>query len=185
MNVFERAKERVTVREAARFYGLQPGRGGMVRCPFHPDGHPSMKLNDRYFFCFGCGATGDVVELVSKRLDFYSVSAAERLCRDFGLDASNRERERQCFLALRDYLLLLRSWKEKDAPETLNGPFSDRFCEACQMEVFVEDLLDALLLEPEEIRRKSVETLSSIVPELKDYVKRKKDEDDETERIGA
>ena len=198
MNVFELVKDRITVPEAAAYYGLEPSRNGMARCPFHPDRHPSMKLNDRHFFCFGCGASGDVVDLVSRLLDLNPMSAAQRLYYDFGLDSQPaqkaevtcreptfREQERRCFLALRDYLLLLRSWKEKDAPETVDGPFTDRFCEACQMEVIVEDLLEALLFEPAEVQRRKVEELRSIVPELEDYVRRKKEEDYEAEGIGA
>ena len=197
MNLFELVKDRITVPEAAAYYGLEPSRNGMARCPFHEDHHPSMKLNDRCFFCFGCGASGDVVDLVSRLLDLNPMSAAQRLYYDFGLDSDAprkepaprestfREQERRCFLALRDYLLLLRSWKEKDAPETVDGPFTDRFCEACQMEAIVEDLLEALLFEPAEVQRRKVEELRSIVPELEDYVRRKKEEDHEAEGIGA
>ena len=34
----------------------------MACCPFHSDKSPSMKLDERYY-CFGCGATGDAVDL--------------------------------------------------------------------------------------------------------------------------
>ena len=33
----------------------------MMRCPFY-DRNPSMKLNDDYYYCFGCGADGDEIE---------------------------------------------------------------------------------------------------------------------------
>ena len=42
-------------REAAELYGIAVGRGGMACCPFHNDHTPSMKLNEDYFYCFGCG----------------------------------------------------------------------------------------------------------------------------------
>ena len=66
MNLFETVKAAVTVRLAAEHYGLKVERGGMVRCPFHDDRHPSMKLNESYFYCFGCGATGDVIDFVAR-----------------------------------------------------------------------------------------------------------------------
>lgn len=65
MNVFEIVKENVTARQAAEAYGLKVGRTGMACCPFHSDKSPSMKLDERYY-CFGCGATGDAVDLTAK-----------------------------------------------------------------------------------------------------------------------
>ena len=56
MNQFESVKAAVTLRQAAENYGLTVSRNGMTCCPFHEDRHPSMKLNEDYFFCFGCHA---------------------------------------------------------------------------------------------------------------------------------
>jgi len=55
MNPYELIKDNVTVPQAAERYGLATGRNGMVCCLFHEDHHPSMKLNERYFYCFACG----------------------------------------------------------------------------------------------------------------------------------
>jgi len=63
MNIFETVKAAVTVRQAAEHYGLKINRSGMICCPFHDDRHPSLKLNEDYFYCFGCGAKGDVIDL--------------------------------------------------------------------------------------------------------------------------
>ncbi len=41
-NVFEEIKERVSMQEAARFYGLQTDRSGMACCPFHNEKTPSL-----------------------------------------------------------------------------------------------------------------------------------------------
>ena len=61
MNVFEAVKQSVTTRQAASFYGIRVGRNGMVCCPFHNDRTPSMSVDSR-FYCFGCGASGDVID---------------------------------------------------------------------------------------------------------------------------
>ena len=61
MNVFEAVKQSVTTRQAAERYGIKVNRNGMCVCPFHNDRNPSMKV-DRRFYCFGCGATGDIQE---------------------------------------------------------------------------------------------------------------------------
>jgi DNA primase len=38
------------------------------RCPFHRDGRPSLAVypRDRSYFCFGCGAGGDVIDFVAR-----------------------------------------------------------------------------------------------------------------------
>lgn len=69
MNIFETVKAAVTVRQAAEHYGLKINRSGMICCPFHDDRHPSLKLNEDYFYCFGCGAKGDVIDFVARLLD--------------------------------------------------------------------------------------------------------------------
>ena len=79
MNLFETVKSAVTVKQAAEHYGCKVNRGDMICCPFHDDRHPSMKLNERYFYCFGCGATGDVIDLVAKLLGLSSYEAAKKL----------------------------------------------------------------------------------------------------------
>ena len=56
MDLFTQIKMAVSVKEAAEYYGLEVNRGNMVCCPFHADRTPSMKLNEDYFYCFGCGA---------------------------------------------------------------------------------------------------------------------------------
>ena len=58
MGLFDEVKQNVTVRQAAERYGLKPNRSGLIRCIFHNDKSPSMKV-DRRYYCFGCGCTGD------------------------------------------------------------------------------------------------------------------------------
>ena len=55
MDLFTQVKMAVSVKEAAEYYGLEVKCGSMVCCPFHNDRTPSMKLNEDYFYCFGCG----------------------------------------------------------------------------------------------------------------------------------
>ena len=89
MNVFEVVKENVTARQAAEAYGLKVGRTGMACCPFHSDKSPSMKLDERYY-CFGCGATGDAVDLTAKLFGIGLREAAVKLAEDFGLNYDSR-----------------------------------------------------------------------------------------------
>ncbi len=66
MTIYETIKAAISVKQAAEHYGLKVNRNGMACCPFHNDRHPSLKLNEDYFFCFGCGAKGDVIDLVAR-----------------------------------------------------------------------------------------------------------------------
>ena len=66
MTIYGTIKAAISVKQAAEHYGLKVNRNGMACCPFHNDRHPSLKLNEDYFFCFGCGAKGDVIDLRGK-----------------------------------------------------------------------------------------------------------------------
>ena len=86
MSLYQKIKSAITVRQVGEMYGMEPDRHGMVCCPFHSDSDPSMKLNDTYYYCFGCGANGDAIDLAAKLFDLNPRQAAEKLASDFGLD---------------------------------------------------------------------------------------------------
>ena len=161
MTIYETIKAAISVKQAAEHYGLKVNRNGMACCPFHNDRHPSLKLNEDYFFCFGCGAKGDVIDLVARLFNMSSYEAAQKLASDFGLDPKPptvaamvkpkrpyirqfREDEMLCFRVLTDYLHLLEDWKVRYAPKTPDEPYDDRFVEACQMHCHIEYMADVL-----------------------------------------
>lgn len=162
MNIFETVKQSVTTRQAAERYGIRVERNGMCRCPFHDDSTPSMKL-DRRYYCFGCGATGDVIDFVSWLRGIGSKEAAILLAQDFtiphegstdkpskprqqNIDEQNYQHmERYCFRVLLDYYRLLCCWKEGYAPQTPEDGYHPRFVEALQKLSLVEYLLDEML----------------------------------------
>lgn len=113
MNLFEAVKAAVTPHMAAERYGLPVRQGNMICCPFHADRTPSMKLNEDYFYCFGCGASGDVIDLAARLFGLSGYDAAKKLAADFGITgqkpsilaklqrgASQAETERRCFRVL-------------------------------------------------------------------------------------
>lgn len=97
MNIFEEVKARVSARHVAENYGLKVGRNGMACCPFHNDRHPSMKIDDSHYHCFGCGAHGDAIGFVVAMFGLGQYEAACRINEDFNLvicvDASMSEAE--------------------------------------------------------------------------------------------
>ncbi|MDO4484461.1 MAG: CHC2 zinc finger domain-containing protein [Clostridia bacterium] len=88
MNIFAAVKAAVSVKQAAAFYGLEIKRGDMSRCVFHPDKTPSMKLNDDYYYCFGCHEHGDVIDLVARLFHLSPMDAALKLADDFHISPS-------------------------------------------------------------------------------------------------
>jgi hypothetical protein len=169
----------------------------MACCPFHNDRHPSLKLNEDYFYCFGCGAKGDVIDFVAKLFDLSNFEAAQRLAEDFGISTEPgqavaaphktkrphirqfREDEMLCFRVLTDYLHLLEDWKVRYAPKTPEDKLDDRFVEACQMLDHIEYLADILTVGTLEERVALVDGLmkEGKVAFLQDYVARKKKEE--------
>ena len=79
MSLYQKIKSAITVRQVGEMYGMEPDRHGMVCCPFHSDSDPSMKLNGTYYYCFGCGANGDAIDLTAKLFDLNPRQAAEKL----------------------------------------------------------------------------------------------------------
>ena len=67
MNIFKEIKEYLTALQAAEQYGIKINRNKMACCPFHDDHHPSMKIDQNYY-CFACGAKGDVIDFTSKTI---------------------------------------------------------------------------------------------------------------------
>lgn len=89
MSLFETIKETVTVGQAAEYYGMKIGRNNMICCLFHNDHYPSMKLNTTYYYCFGCGATGDVIQFVANLFELSNYEAAKKIAVDFGITPDN------------------------------------------------------------------------------------------------
>ena len=154
MNQFESVKTAVTLRRAAETYGLTVSRNGMTCCPFHEDAHPSLKLNEDYFFCFGCGASGDVIDFTAKLFGVSLKDAVTKLAADFGVSEDARQvsvrqnpfrlDELRCRRVLTDYLHLLKGWKTCYAPKTPEDSLDDRFVESCQQYDRIAGLLEML-----------------------------------------
>lgn len=157
MNLFETVKAAVHPRMAAERYGLPVRQGNMICCPFHDDRTPSTKLNEDYFYCFGCGATGDVIDLAARLFSLSSYDAAKKLAADFGIAGQKpsvlaklkrgklqAELESRSFRVLRDYLQILRDWKTNCAPQSPEDAIDPRYVEACHMIERIGNMLDIL-----------------------------------------
>ena len=167
MNLFKLVKESITVKQAAALYSLPVTSTWMTHCPLHEDHTPSMKLNDTYYYCFGCGATGDVIDFTARLFDLSSFQAARKLAQDFGLSPdkppsgaialpkppalpSNTQQEdiAYCIRVLHDYRDLLIRWQTEFAPLSAEEPLDEHFVEALHMLAFMDVLIDCVTFGP-------------------------------------
>ena len=194
MTIFEAVKSTVTPRMAAEHFGLSVSRNGMVCCPFHNDRHPSMKLNEDYFYCFGCGAKGDAIEFTSKLFGITAMEAAQKLRADFGVQGdkpsiltklnlyrTQADNERLCFRVLREYLQILQDWKVRFSPQTPEDDPDDRFVEACHMLECTQYMVDQLTIGSPEERTELVNDMmkDSKITLLQDHLREIKEESNE------
>lgn len=200
-SVFETVKQSVTVREAAQMYGIEVNRSGMACCPFHDDKNPSMKLNEEYFYCFGCGATGDVIDFTARLYNLSPKEAAEKLAQDFGLayDSQAPPRRRyvrqkteaqkfkedrdHTFRVLADYYHLLRKWETDYSPKTPEENPHPRFMEAIQKKDYTGYLLDFFLEDGPEEQKLWIAEHQSEIAKLERRVKFMADKPTNRERL--
>ena len=191
-NMYESIKAAVTARKAAESFGLTVNRSGMAACPFHEDHTPSLKLDQRYY-CFGCGATGDVIDFTVRLLGISNHDAAQALAERFGIDPESqsvitpkikpavplRTLEQRCLFALVQYEKLLRSWKKQYAPQGPEELFHEKFVEGCQRESFIAHLIDEMMDADPWRRKQVVELLSEDdrLNRLQNHVLQKQEEE--------
>lgn len=144
---YEEIKRTLSMRQVVEFYGYQVNQKGTCLCPFHNDGHPSMKIyaDDKGFYCFSCGSGGDVITFTSLLFGMRNEQAARKLIDDFSLPIhteelsyrEQREREKrirrrkeldkfkkEAYVALTAYRWLL--------CDAIRDPGSSHFAEAAQ-----------------------------------------------------
>ena len=201
MTIYDTIKAAVSVPQAATYYGMKIQHNHMTRCCFHDDHHPSMKLNDTYYYCFACLEHGDVIDLVARLHRESHYSAVQRIVRDFGIGpntpapaATNPNIPRRdpdealCMSVLTDYEQLLKRWKLDYAPATADAPIDDRFMEACQMLPSITAMTNILFLPDADLRTRLVRKVmqDNTIPRLRERLdKLREEEADDNESTAA
>lgn len=91
MNKIELIKDRVRIEDVLALYGVTPNYKGKCKCPIHNDDTPSFQIYDNHFYCFGCRAYGDVIELYKKIERTSNSEAINKLMQIFHLDIFNND----------------------------------------------------------------------------------------------
>lgn len=147
----------------------------MCRCPFHSDKTPSMKLNETYYYCFGCHLVGDVIDFTGRLFSLSPLEAAQKLASDFGIDPhtpasasldvprppakSPLEQERRCASALLDYEYLLKHRQQQFAPSHDVDKWDERFVSATHSLPQVSYLIDCLYDADADLRKQTADSL--------------------------
>lgn len=84
----ESAIRSVDIRTALERYGLSFNMQGAALCPFHKEKTASFRVRGRFWHCFGCNESGELVKFVRKMFDLSYDDALETICRDFGLNSA-------------------------------------------------------------------------------------------------
>ena len=174
--IFDTLKARITIPQAAAYYGVKVDRSDMCRCPFHSDKTPSMKINETYYYCFGCHTTGDVIDFNARLFDLSPLEAARKLAADFGIDPktpastavelprirqeeSPRDREGRCTSVLIEYERLLKKRQQRFAPVHPWDEWDTRFVSASHALPQVSYLIDCLYDADSVIRKDTTDSL--------------------------
>lgn len=169
-------KDRLMMRDILKHYGYEPNRAKFICCPFHNEKTPSMKVFEKDYHCFGCGANGDVISFVQQLFNLSFPDALKKIDLEFGLNlygdhtfeelrrshyqqkkiqAERERKKREKEQADNEYWAVFDEWKRLDdnkrnyALKTLDEEWHPLFVEALQKLAYQEYLLDCA-----EIRRR-------------------------------
>lgn len=85
-SIFEDVKQQLNIQQVVEHYGFKVNRARQFVCPFHNDHKPSASIKNDYFYCFVCGAGGDLITFTAKYLGLSNLEACRELVKEFGLD---------------------------------------------------------------------------------------------------
>lgn len=141
----ENIKAALDIERIVLFYGYEPNRQGFLSCPFHSEKTASCKIypKSNSFYCFGCGAGGDVIDFVRLLYGLDFRQACLRLESDFGLvgvqnaaspelseRAKKRNAEKAEYKALKERFVRYNQIIRDNRPKAVGEPLSPEFNEA-------------------------------------------------------
>ena len=155
----ENIKAALDIDRVVSFYGYEPNRQGFVSCPFHSERTASFKIypKSNSFYCFGCGAGGDVIDFVRLLYGLDFRQACVRLEADFGLvgvtdsaspelseRAKKRNAEKAEYKALKERFVRYNQIIRNCKPKAQGEPPSAEFIEAIKEKPHIENRLREL-----------------------------------------
>lgn len=106
--VIQQIKSRLDIVEiASRFVEVkQRGTRWVCLCPFHEETKPSFYLNRELglYYCFGCQASGDVIDLYCKLKGLDFIEGIKELAEEVGISLSLKEAPKVQKISKKEYL---------------------------------------------------------------------------------
>lgn len=132
-------------------YGYPPKKG-FIRCPFHHEDTASLKLYRHSYYCFGCGAGGDVIDFTMRLYGLNFKAACDKLAMDFGLSRvkqaiptrpqqSKTSKDNRIAALCAEHRRLWRAYCDK-RPQSPNDAPCPEFVEALQKLDYIEYLIE-------------------------------------------
>ena len=115
-NVFETAKKEVSIKDTIEYYLSTSLKRNKCVCPFHNDKNASLSIHpsNNTFKCFGCEASGSVIDFVMKYKNIDKIEAVKLLNADFNLGISFNEKKPTKQFNIKEYIIKC----EKDISKT-------------------------------------------------------------------
>ena len=155
-------KDRLTMQDIVGYYFPDPPpRFKRIPCPLHGGANFNFSFSDKFFKCFVCGASGDIISLVMQFFHLDFVKAVEKIDRDFHLGltdtaadaaaidraaerakALREERERRRTEAEERYAAALDRWVALDRAMRDHEPGSPSYDTAERQKAIAEYFLD-------------------------------------------
>ena len=162
----EEIKREYSMRDILTRYGIQVNRSGMCCCPIHGEKHPSMKVYKDSFYCFACGAHGDIFSFIQQmdNCDFKTAYLSlggtyekqtenERAVTIARRERAKSERERvkkqeeQLHQTLARCLTLLARVIRESSPKSIDDEISDTYCDAVNYNTILTHWWEVLYIE--------------------------------------
>jgi len=87
-------KETIPMRDVVEKYNIAINKAGFCKCPFHSSGSErtaSMKIYEKSYHCFGCGANGDIFTFVQQYENLSFKDAFISLGGDYRFTSDNQK----------------------------------------------------------------------------------------------
>ncbi|MHB1418196.1 MAG: CHC2 zinc finger domain-containing protein [Bacillota bacterium] len=119
-NLFRELKDKISLADFFSKYGIDVNRRGdriELCCIFHQERTPSMKSFRDKMHCFGCGFSGDIIDLTAKYFGLSPLKSARKLADDFGVGSNVVKRTNRSIREIDERVDLLQkafnSWRNK------------------------------------------------------------------------
>lgn len=135
----------------------RPNRSGFISCPFHKEKTASMKIFEKDYHCFGCGANGDIFTFIQH---FYGIPFREAFLMLGGTYEHEKAKDRFAIYHARKAQEMRKKQEEKDRMQrklnsdlidiyrvwmTRSDPLSQAWCDcynALQIELYHHEILN-------------------------------------------